>query len=285
MYLAPSRIPGTAFVVLCGAAEITLLLFDRPNAYIALGASAYGLSLWLLTRALIPLDASERLAIKTNAKGWVLAARVMVVVSTLAVIASRQMWFWQSSVNKVLQIVSSAVGLPQSTALPNLLFYVLVPGVLLFLLGAKPLELGLVMWRKGGWYTLGAASILPLVSIGIWIFNGHATLNRLLQWTAHNFLSNGFSEEFLLRGITLSHLRAFLSSKSALVVQAIIFALLHLSGFNRPSNWALEAARVIAMTAPTGYFFGLLALRTRSVFLPGIIHTTYDTMNDLLGIG
>jgi len=98
-----------------------------------------------------------------------------------------------------------------------------------------------------------------------------------------NFLSNGFSEEFLMRSMMLSHLRAFVSKDWAVVGQAILFGLFHLDLFTKVDSWALEIARVIAMNAPMGFFLALIALRARSVVLPGLIHTTLDTMISMIG--
>ena len=275
------------FASICGVCEIAVLIFDRTSGYIGLGAFAYGLVLWLIARACIrPDEASEDSAIKTTATGWRLALRVVVVAATLGfVFFFERQWFWNSSANEALQRFSAWIHLGAgNTALPNAIFYVLIPGTLLFLLGAKPIELGLTAWRKGAWYALLGASVLPVVCIVIWFSKGHGAAGVLALMLVHNFLSNGFSEEFLMRGITMSHLRAFLPKDWALAGQALLFGLFHLGGFgDHVTNWFVETSAVIAMNAPIGFFLGLIALRARSVLLPGLIHTTLDTMNNVLG--
>lgn len=276
------RSAHVAFLTLCFICEAVLFIYERSSAYIGLGAFAYALILWLMTRAFIPLDReSEHVAFRTTAKGWRLLARVVVVAATLTVVAFGVVW--HSAAGPALQRVGALVGFPNDTAVPNFIVYVLIPAALLFALGAKPIELGLTAWRKGGWYALLAAFVLPTVLIVIWFSKGHATIGLLAFTLARNFLSNGFSEEFLMRGVTLSHLRAFLSKEWAVVLQAVLFGLLHLGGTigDEHGKWTLAIANVVALNAPMGYFLALIALRARSVVLPGLIHMTLDTMRNL----
>jgi len=275
----------TAFLAVCGICEIALLVFDRTSAYTALGAFAYGLILWLITRACIRLDeAAEETVLKTMARGWRLACRVVVVLATFAVLLFGHDWVWNSPVNAFLQRAFAGVHLGNGdSAIPNFLTYALIPGALLFLLGAKPLELGLIAWRKGAWSALLGALVLPAIFIGLWFSKGHGSTGLLLTYLAHNFLSNGFSEEFLMRGMTLSHLRAFVPKEWAVVGQAILFGLFHMAPLGRHDvNWFLEAAADIAMNAPIGFFLALIALRARSVLLPALIHTSLDTIIDVM---
>jgi membrane protease YdiL (CAAX protease family) len=87
-----------------------------------------------------------------------------------------------------------------------------------------------------------------------------------------------------MRGTLLSHLRAFLSKDWSLAVQPIIFGLLHYDGTagDLRGNVLVAAADVIALNAPTGYFVGSIALRARSIVLPGLIHMSLDLMKDLM---
>jgi membrane protease YdiL (CAAX protease family) len=275
----------TVFLAICGVCEIALFVFDRTDAYTALGAFAYGLILWLIARACIPLDGeSEETTLKTTARGWRLACRVLVVLATFAVLLFGHDWVWNSPVNAFLQRVFARVGLGNGdSAFPNSLIYVLIPGSLVFLLGAKPAELGLTVWRRGAWSALLGALVLPAIFVGLWFSKDHGTSVLLLIYLAHNFLSNGFSEEFLMRGLTLSHLRAFVPKEWAVVVQAILFGLFHMAPLGRHGvNWFLEGAADVAMNAPVGFFLALIALRARSVLLPGLIHTSLDTIIDVM---
>ncbi|MHB8147265.1 MAG: CPBP family glutamic-type intramembrane protease [Vulcanimicrobiaceae bacterium] len=43
-------------------------------------------------------------------------------------------------------------------------------------------------------------------------------------------------------------------------------------------------ANVISENFPMGVVMGLIALRTRSIALPSILHISFDTMGDLVGL-
>lgn len=279
-----------AFLFVCLISEAILFAYDRSSAYIGFGAFAYSLILWLITRFCIKYDAAaEEVALRTSAFGLRLYARVAVVAATLLFVAYETSWgaslVWNSRAEALVQHASAAIGLGYGdTALPNFIVYVLIPGLLLFALGAKPIELGLTAWRKGSRYALIGAFIVPAIFIGIWFAKGHGAIGLLVFMLVRNFLSNGFSEEFLMRGMTMSHLRAFFTKDWGLVLQAILFGLLHLGGTlgEQHGNWVMALANVIALNAPTGFFLGLIALRARSVILPGLIHMTLDTLKDVV---
>jgi hypothetical protein len=123
-----------------------LFVFDRPSSYLGLGAVAYGGALWLITRFCIRLDVeSEEGALKAT---------------FVLVIPGRQL-LWHSSILAAIQRFSAPVHLGHDSAVPNFVVYALVPGLLLFALGAKPIELGLMPWRKGGSLALLGAPVLP----------------------------------------------------------------------------------------------------------------------------
>lgn len=265
-------VPTLAFVILWLVCEAILLVFARGEAYIGLGAFAYGALLWGIVRVCIRYDAnSEATALKTTARGWRLYARAAVVCAALVSLPFQTPWL-------MLPIWKG------DSALPNFIAHALVPGLLLFALGAKPLELGLSAWRKGSWAALAGACVVPFIFAILWFMRGHGSGTLLAFLVVHNFLSNGFSEEFLIRGMTMSHLRAFITKDWALAIQAVLFGLLHLGGTigEQHGNWSVATADVIALNAPMGYFLGLIALRSRGVLLPGLIHTTLDTLRDIV---
>ena len=283
------RAAHKAFLVICVLSELILFAFDRTSAYIGLGVFAYGLILWLITRTFIKYDAvSEQIAIKTQSNGWRLYARVAVVIAPILFVFFETTWgeslVLHSGAEAIVQRISAAIGIGYGdSALPNFIAFVVIPGLLLFALGAKPMELGLTAWRKGGWYALLGACVIPAIFVVIWCSKGHASIGLLAFMLVRNFLSNGFSEEFLFRGMVMSHLRAFFTKDWGVVLQALLFGLFHLGGTigEQHGNVLMALANVIALNAPVGFFLGLIALRARSVALPGLIHMTLDTMKDL----
>lgn len=260
-------LPYLTFAIVCIICEAALFVYDRGYAYIALGSFAYSLILWLIARACIRYDAAaEGVALRPKASGVRLYARLAVVVAALLFVVIK------------IHLGTFLVWHGDST-FRNFISEALVPGLLLFALGAKPIELGLSKWAKGSSYALLGALVLPTIMVVIWFTKGHASLGLLAFMLARNFLSNGISEEFIMRGMTLSYLRAFFSKEWAIAIQALLFGALH---FENGGNGLLTLAEVIALNAPLGFFLGLIALRARSVVLTGLIHTTLDTMKDIV---
>ncbi|HTZ53726.1 MAG TPA: CPBP family intramembrane glutamic endopeptidase [Candidatus Acidoferrum sp.] len=260
-------VPAIFFFLVCLFSEAILFVYNRADAYAALGAFAYGLVLWLITRACIRSSpAAEESTLKAQATGLRLYARIAVVVASLLFVALRA--------NTGFFLVWRG-----DTAFTAFISEALIPGLLLFALGAKPIELGLGKWAKGSWFALLGALVFPTIMAALWFTKGHASVGLLIFMLARNFLGPGISEEFLMRGMTMSHLRAFFSNGWAVAVQALLFGVLH---FQTGGNALLTLADVIALNAPMGFFLGLIALRARSVVLTGLIHTTLDTLKDIV---
>ena len=98
----------------------------------------------------------------------------------------------------------------------------------------------------------------------------------------HNFLSNGFSEEFQTKGLVLSHLRGFMQTEWALGVMVILVALLHSADAIHDERTVIGIlANGIALNVPMNYFLGRAALRTRSLFLPVAVHLALDTTRNV----
>jgi membrane protease YdiL (CAAX protease family) len=152
--------------------------------------------------------------------------------------------------------------------------YALLPGVLLLALGARPRELGLCLPARG---TVAATLVclIPVVSFVSWgVATGRLTAGALFWLVIHNLLSNGFTEELLCRGLIFAHLRAFLTTGWAQLGQAVAFALLHFhpaGAEERAAPWR-SLAEDVALNLPVGLAFGFLALRSRSLLLPTLLH-------------
>ena len=91
------------------------------------------------------------------------------------------------------------------------------------------------------------------------------------------FAAVGFFEEFLFRGYTLHNLTNWLGWKTAVIVQATIFALIHLGNVATASN----QARVAALGAmPSifliGVFFAISYRKTGSLWFPIGFHAAWN---------
>ena len=98
----------------------------------------------------------------------------------------------------------------------------------------------------------------------------------LLGWLLA-FAAVGFFEEFLFRGYALHNLSDWLGWRAAVIIQAAIFALVHLGNVATASN----AARVAALGAmPSifliGIFFALAYRKTGSLWFPIAFHAAWN---------
>jgi membrane protease YdiL (CAAX protease family) len=146
------------------------------------------------------------------------------------------------------------------------------------LLGLAPAELGFRKWVRGGTWV---AVIWVATAVGFltsdMIFGVIAPLEALHQ-VVLNVFRNGFSEEFLFRGVLLSRLRAVVNDDWALFTQAILFGVWHYGADVRASegNALVTACFMITVQAVFGYALGYLALRTRSIAIGSAFHAIAD---------
>jgi membrane protease YdiL (CAAX protease family) len=285
------RLPFVVGAVVWLAALLILFGPDRGAVYIALSTAAYaavlaGLTRWLVPKPAVPVGDDT---FRAHGRPVPMALRYAVVAAAIV---------WIVGVNVV---AAAGINVPVFTAwrafiapahplpyingqvLQNFLMEALVPGILLLALGASRKQLGLVAPVRGTLRATLACLALPLVFVILGFVQGKLNLFRLF-WllTVRNLLSNGFSEEFVMRGALMSHLRGFLRADVALVAQALIFALLHFGIGDEHGNTLFIVANVVALNFPMGLVLGFMALRTRSLLMPSIVHMSLDAMKDLV---
>jgi len=105
----------------------------------------------------------------------------------------------------------------------------------------------------------------------------------------------GIVEEFFFRGLVQARLAAlFRSELWALVAMALIFGLAHAPGFYlRPEatgetlgshpSMIIAIGYSIVITSVTGFFLGILWIRTRNLLLLALIHAAGDLLPNLAG--
>jgi membrane protease YdiL (CAAX protease family) len=262
-----------------------LFFQDRGTAFIALGFGAFMLALWLVTRRLVPEPRAGREVLKAEGSRALLTARALVVAASVIVVfihsfaGSRLVLMpgFESAYRAVARLAPSL-----GSGLPNFVLYALIPGLLVAALGARRRELGLTRPARGTY--LATLSVVGLFLLS-WVWrmtHGGPSIPMLGPFLAHNFLSNGFSEEFQTRGLVLSHMRAFVGTEWALLTQAVVFALLHFGGSLHDEPGVIGVlANVLALNLPMGYFLGRAALRTGSLFLPTVVHVALDTTRNV----
>lgn len=99
-----------------------------------------------------------------------------------------------------------------------------------------------------------------------------ASPGRLFLLVLAFALQNSFAEEALFRGVFMHALKTTLGSeRTALVLQAVVFGLVHVRGF--PSGLA-----GMMIAGAVGLAFGYLRLRTRGILAPWLAHAIANTL-------
>jgi membrane protease YdiL (CAAX protease family) len=270
---------------------VALIGPDRGIALIAVSTALYAailaaLTWWLVPKTVTvlgddtlrahgaPLPMAFRYTVVGAAIVWIIGSNVVAAAGVNVPLFSA----WRT-------FIGPAHPLPfiHGGELQNFLMEALVPGLLLLALGASRRQLGLVAPVHGTLRATLACLVLPIVFVVIGFVHGKLNLFRLF-WLliVRNLISNGFSEEFVMRGAVMSHLRGFWRADVALVAQALIFAVLHFGIGDEHGNPALIVANVIALNFPTGLVLGFMALRTRSLVMPSVVHMSLDAMKDMV---
>ena len=293
-----ATMPYAIFLVLWLASVMALFAADASMAALAAATAAYaavigGATLWLLPPP-APAAGDDVLRFQPGSRRN-LVLRLAIVGLTATYI------FFQGMAGGALRphgiyvplltpVVLAAVRVhtPLRGGLSpvlNFVMYALVPGTLLLTSGTSGRELGLVRSRPGSGRPLMIALTLPVIMCATALLRGGITVTGLLWIVVHNLLSNGFSEEFQSRSMNLAALRALAANGWALVVQAMIFALLHAGDTipDYPGHPLLVIANVVALNAPMGLALGHMALRSRSLVMPAVVHVSLDTMARLVG--
>jgi membrane protease YdiL (CAAX protease family) len=274
-------------------AMVIMDVADPQVAAIALGTAVYAAAL-TATLWLIPARNAEpdRGVLRATRTRWFWLRLAIVAASTIIVfafyigfgaVAEGAYLPFIFRINRLFVYLYSAHHFEPFTAF-NFVMLALVPGALLFALGAKPRELGLTRPVNRTYRAMAACLVLPAIFVIIAFVRGRLSLVGLLGLLVHNLFSNGFSEEFFARGMIFSYLRALTRTDWALLFQALIFALMHVGGTIREEHGSIPLiiANVIAENLPVAISLGIMALRSRSLVLPAVVHISLDTMKDLV---
>lgn len=111
-----------------------------------------------------------------------------------------------------------------------------------------------------------------------------------LLWLA---IDTGLTEEFLFRVVIQTRLSAWLRSETAgVVVMALLFGIAHAPGYYLRNAFAAEGSTAspsllmcvgyaVVVTSTTGFLFGVVWARTRSLVLVSLLHALNDLLPNL----
>lgn len=159
----------------------------------------------------------------------------------------------------------------------NPTLYVLIPGVLLLALGARPAELGFARGYRT-WLIALLWSLPYLFQIAVALAGGQIALTTVFLYALSNLLQNGISEEFLFRGALLTRLLPLVGVSWAAVISSVLFGLWHL-GVNTQTiggSYLAAAAFGVLSQGVFGLAMAFVFLRTRNLIAPAFIHLIGD---------
>ncbi len=284
-----SAIAGAIIWIL---AELVMLVWNPSRSWVGPAMLGYMLLLWVVVATIVREDkAAEQSTLVASATGVRLLLRYGIVLATIvAVFMVYSVWYagdvrspWLAG---ILRGYDAVFGTTFGQPLFNFTLYAGLPGTLLLALGTRRQELGLTRSAPHTWRAALPCLALPAMFVAVALYRGTLSAGFLATLVVRNFFSNGFSEEFLIHGMALSHLRACLRTPWALVAQALVFSLLHYGAAGRQEhgNAIMIVAQVIAENFPTAFAMGLIALRTRSLALPTMLRISFDMMGNVVGI-
>lgn len=162
----------------------------------------------------------------------------------------------------------------------NPVLYMVLPGLILLFMGARPSELGL---RKGyrSWFVVLPWAIVVLVWAVVAGVTGQVRLAlRIPMRLFDNFMQNGFMEEFLFRGALMTRLAPLAGQNWSLVLSSLLFGVWHLGADTAmlQGDYIAGFAFAIVSQATLGLLFGIMAVRTRSLIAPTAAHIIVNTL-------
>jgi membrane protease YdiL (CAAX protease family) len=172
--------------------------------------------------------------------------------------------------DRALQQIGGITGNPYFAVNP--LSMVVIPGAVLWLLGARRRDLGVVRGR----YTLRVAALwctIPVAFLAVNLALGTLTLADAGWRAFSNTLQNGPVEEVYWRGFVQTRLQRY-GAAWAVVGTALVFGLSHL-GFQLTTSHgdALRAAaNCVIDQAMLGVALGVMFQRTQSVIASSVFH-------------
>lgn len=244
----------------------------------------WGLHTWLSVRVTVAPPAAK---FQDDAGPWQIW-RQLVVILALAAIANQPLPLWGDFVTWLRTIGVQTLPVAwfggPGNAVANPVQYFVLPFVLLWLMGAKPADLGL-QWGERTWRVCAIWLVIPVLTWGVLLAMGQLPPQTLARRLIGNTFQNGFFEEFLFRGALYSRLHAVLPSAWALVGQALLFGFWHLNAnvsmFD--GDWVGALAWCVVSQAMIGLLLGILFQRTRSLIAPSVVHVLINALGQTFG--
>jgi len=265
------------------ASTAVLLVADRGSAAAGFALLVYVGGAALLTRRFVAAPKqraqSEHRQKASRTDGVVIAIAFVFAAFVYGFIANRVLW---------IPIVGDAwIAFVRSrppfgaTTIANVVLYVVVPTLVLLRVGSALPHVGLGKGNAGTFKATALSLALPCVILVVQIVRGTLAQSPAFV-VVRNFLSSGFSEEYLFRGLILGYLSRLMPFSSANFAQAVLFGIFHVASSLDESSPVGLAAYLTATSVIPGYLLGWIRQRTGTLWMPVGIHTALGVLKDCL---
>ena len=281
----------------CGSTWIVSLVTlafarDWGPLQIALGFGAFCFVLIGIVRATGSADAEDTLRIPRAHAGAVTGAAIAVLFGALMLATQAVIWqmFGGPHIAPLSNVIAWFAGLHTGYELGGQPFFmtlafVIVPLAVLAFARVRPRDLGLRLPDGRSRVAALAMLALPVGILIVGLTAGHHTLGDAFLILAMNLLNNGLPEETFFRGVLMSYGRAWLATPWAIYATALAFSLFHVPvtlALEEHGHVVLAIANTIGENLPFGVAMSLLALRTRSLAMPIVLHFSLDALRHML---
>jgi membrane protease YdiL (CAAX protease family) len=153
-----------------------------------------------------------------------------------------------------------------------------LPAAALLLLNVPFRALGFGRFRKSSTAVAILWLIVPLAHFAVDLLQRKMSFAHLLRVWVANFLQNGFPEEAFFRGMLMGRLRVAMGADAALVLQALLFGLMHVGYTLKLSHGSIAGAielMVVDMSV-IGLALGYVTQRTGNIAIATAAHFLGD---------
>lgn len=269
----------------CAAAIALVATGNTASLAIELGLAVFLAVLVLITLALtVAAPSSTPRADDTSTTTW----RVWAQLGVLAVVVLFTLYagmVLNDTAPRLPVFYDSVRAIYHLTTLAlNPILYVIVPGILLLVLGARLGSLGLARGRRS-WAVSALWGIGPAIAIAIALATSRLSALDLLNLLIGNTLRNGPMEEFLWRGAVLTRLRLLVGTPWSMVISSLAFGIWHIGTNLRAfqGQWVPAVAFCIISQAAIGLAFAIVLLRTRNLLASSVAHVLLNLASGLFG--
>ena len=258
-------------------------------------AALLGVFVWLtfrLTRGRPPLpetsppdarssdDGDERAepAGETDRRRLVAQLVVALLLSGLTLVRLADIPVWSTLFRAVYRVGDALPGYNANWVV-NPVLYVVLPGAAVLALGARWSGLGF----RRGWRPWRVIALWSAPVVAVWVYalaTGTAGLGRIAGTVARNGVTNGFSEEFLWRGVIQTRIGRLWTPEWGLVLASLGFGWWHIDSIH---DWAgndllVAASLNVTVQATMGLALGVIFDRTRNLLAPSVVHAVVNSV-------